>query len=320
MTGFHGSLKRTINGGDTWSYVGGPSRTIAADPDDSSYMYYGFQHWISSTSVGNVYSSSNGGATWGEVSLNETWPGAAFVRDLEANREPLGEYVYRPVYAATSSGLIKSVVNGSDWSWEKVSGLPTDNIKALAIDLSTVPGVIYVGTDDAGVFVSDDGGSIWTPLNEGLGDLNITKLAVSKAEPKMLYAGTAYGGVWSRVIAILDTDGDGVPDELDNCPAIFNIGQLDDDNDLVGNLCDNCSVLSNADQRDSNSDGYGNVCDADLNNDDLVTVTDFLILRGVLNSPDQDADLNGDGLVTVTDFLILRSQLNRPPGPSGLTP
>jgi hypothetical protein len=54
-----------------------------------------------------------------------------------------------------------------------------------------------VGTGGDGVFVSDDEGSIWTPLNDGLGNLNINKLAISKIEPKTLLAGTAYGGVWS---------------------------------------------------------------------------------------------------------------------------
>ncbi len=103
-----------------------------------------------------------------------------------------------------------------------------------------------------------------------------------------------------------DGDGDGIADGFDNCterpngPAIPDAG---------GNV-----------QRDTDGDGFGNACDADLNNDGLVTVTDFLMLRGVLNTADPDADLNGDGLVTVTDFLILRSFLNQPPGPSGLVP
>ncbi len=201
MTNFYGDLKRTTDDGENWASVagGGPSSTIASDPSTSGYMYFGFEHWISYTSVGNIYTSSNGGETWGYLSLNETWPGAASVRDLEVNRELLGEDD-RPVYAATSSGLIKSVWNGSNWSWEKVSGLPTDNITALAIDRSTIPGIIYVGTDDVGVFVSDDGGSIWTPLNQELGNLHITKLAISETEPKTLYAGTAYGGIWSLIL------------------------------------------------------------------------------------------------------------------------
>jgi hypothetical protein len=94
----------------------------------------------------------------------------------------------------------------------------------------------------------------------------------------------------------------------------------DFDDDGIGDQVDNCIENANADQRDTNGDGFGNVCDPDLNNDGLVTVTDFLILRGVLNSADENADLNNDGLVTVTDFLILRGFLNQPPGPSGLVP
>ena len=57
---------------------------------------------------------------------------------------------------------------------------------------------------------------------------------------------------------------------------------------------------------------------ADINNDGVVTVVDYLILRSRLNQPDEDADLNGDGFVTVVDYLMLRSRLIQPPGPSGL--
>jgi uncharacterized repeat protein (TIGR02543 family) len=38
--------------------------------------------------------------------------------------------------------------------------------------------------------------------------------------------------------AILDTDGDGVPDAFDNCPSIINPNQLDSDQDGMGNACD----------------------------------------------------------------------------------
>jgi len=77
-----------------------------------------------------------------------------------------------------------------------LTGLPTDDLTALAIDRSTTPGIVYVGTGEDGVFVSQDGGSTWLPFNEGLGNLSITKLAISASQPKILYAGTAYGGVW----------------------------------------------------------------------------------------------------------------------------
>jgi hypothetical protein len=88
----------------------------------------------------------------------------------------------------------------------------------------------------------------------------------------------------------------------------------------TADMDDNCSTLSNPLQRHTDGDIYGNRCDPDLNNDGLVTVTDFLILRSRLNTTDPDADLNGDGVVTVTDFLILRGFLNKPPGPGPVVP
>ena len=118
--------------------------------------------------------------------------------------------------------------------------------------------------------------------------------------------------------AVISTPGNG--EFLFNVDDIVTVQAADEDGDGVPNAGDNCSLVANADQRDTNADGYGNLCDADLNNDGFVSVTDFLVLRGVLNTADPDADLNGDGIVTVTDFLILRGDLNQPPGPSGLMP
>lgn len=76
-----------------------------------------------------------------------------------------------------------------------------------------------------------------------------------------------------------DTDGDGVADDDDNCPAVSNADQADSDGDGVGDACedgsgnedtdgdgvvdseDNCPANSNADQADGDGDGIGDVCD-----------------------------------------------------------
>jgi hypothetical protein len=70
-----------------------------------------------------------------------------------------------------------------------------------------------------------------------------------------------------------DSDGDGVPDTLDNCVAVANPDQLDVDHNGVGDACDdfdrdgvltvrdNCPNIPNVDQRDTDGDGIGDACD-----------------------------------------------------------
>ncbi len=85
---------------------------------------------------------------------------------------------------------------------------------------------------------------------------------------------------WAFSTGSLDVDGDRVPNELDNCPAIQNPDQSDndgdgrgdicdgdDDNDGVGDTVDNCPLDANPGPEDDESDGVGDVCDDDDDND-----------------------------------------------------
>jgi choice-of-anchor B domain-containing protein len=60
-----------------------------------------------------------------------------------------------------------------------------------------------------------------------------------------------------------DSDEDGVPDAMDNCPSKPNPEQADQDNDKVGDACDNCAGAVNTDQADADNDGNGDACACD---------------------------------------------------------
>lgn len=94
-----------------------------------------------------------------------------------------------------------------------------------------------------------------------------------------------------------ETDGDGVPDDVDNCVLHANPGQQDTD-----------------------GDGYGNACDPDLNNDLIVNPIDLGMFRVVFFTSDADADFNSDGVVNPQDLGVMRAFFFSPPGPSGIAP
>ena len=76
-----------------------------------------------------------------------------------------------------------------------------------------------------------------------------------------------------------DGDGDGVPDETDNCPTVPNADQINTDEDMIGgdgmgdacdddddadgvfDITDNCPLMPNVGQADGDHDGVGNACD-----------------------------------------------------------
>ncbi len=100
-----------------------------------------------------------------------------------------------------------------------------------------------------------------------------------------------------RVCFSFDIDADGVPTQSDNCPCSSNLSQCDSD-----------------------SDRRGNHCDSDFNNDNVVGIPDFNMLRGcfgrTLGQPgfNAECDLNCDGAVGIPDFNTFRSFFGRVPG------
>ena len=105
-----------------------------------------------------------------------------------------------------------------------------------------------------------------------------------------------------------DADGDGIPDDQDNCILIPN-GPLIPD--AGGNS-----------QLDTDGDGYGNLFDGDLDNDGSTNTLDLnlykLAHRTNVGDPnyDVDANFNGDGRINTLDLNIYKGLHRKPPGPS----
>ena len=105
-------------------------------------------------------------------------------------------------------------------------------------------------------------------------------IGVAQDDTGATNAGSAY-----LYLPQTDTDGDGIEDGADNCPADPNANQTDTDNDGQGDPCDltpfggdpdndgigalidNCPNTYNPNQQDSDGDYIGDVCDPTPNGD-----------------------------------------------------
>lgn len=99
----------------------------------------------------------------------------------------------------------------------------------------------------------------------------------------------------------IDSDGDGVLDQFDNCINTPNSDQADADGDSVGNACDDCPNTADRDQGDLDQNGLGDSC-------------------ACAGQPCQRADVNQDGRVDTADLALCAASFSSntfPPAPPG---
>ena len=155
----------------------------------------------------------------------------------------------------------------------KLTGLiyeGTNTAARLTSATLRVTGGPTVVTDATGVYSFDLPPGSWTVTasKPGFVTQTVTRTVTTNT--------TVWGSMGlARVAVPLDTDGDGVTDTADNCPAVANADQRDtdadgegdacdgdDDGDLVPDEDDNCPLVSNATQLDADHDGIGDACDS----------------------------------------------------------
>lgn len=158
------------NNGNDWQQVSGfgVGEIVYTMTYSGNFMYAG-------TWGGKIYMSSDNGQNW--TCINEGM-NVGFVWSLQVS----GNYIF----AATEQGVFK--FDGSSWALTSLTGM---DVHALA----SHNGIIYAGTWGLGVYKSEDNGTTWTSINNGLGYiLTVQSLTINSSGE--IFVGTAGGGMF----------------------------------------------------------------------------------------------------------------------------
>jgi photosystem II stability/assembly factor-like uncharacterized protein len=170
---------KSVDGGQTWKSVrngmidDSDIFAIDIDPRDAN-------HVIASACSG-IYESKNGGESWRKV------------QGIPSQSRRTRAIMQHPsvagiVFAGTTEGFWRSEKGGDADSWMVTTSRQLE-INSIAVHPSR-PDMVYIGTNNYGVMVSNDGGKSFTPTNGGFSGRFAYTILADRETPNRIYAST----------------------------------------------------------------------------------------------------------------------------------
>jgi photosystem II stability/assembly factor-like uncharacterized protein len=180
---------KTTNEGTSWKAVSGslddsPITAIEVAPANSKFVYVG-------TENGGLFRSVNGGKTWSGNIAGAALPGRQITR-IETHPAK-AQTLFVTVAGTGSAHVFRSVDGGLTWT-----NIDQGKLPAVPHSAAVVPpddaNALYVA-NDAGVYLTNDGGGSWTNLTRNLPNAMVVDLVYHQGEG-MLWAATYGRGIW----------------------------------------------------------------------------------------------------------------------------
>ncbi|MFH2048657.1 MAG: hypothetical protein ABIJ12_04340 [bacterium] len=173
---------RSTDNGDNWiNCIAGLTGVLSIAINPEGHIFAGGCDWGGVRP--RIIRSTDNGDTW--VDLGNGF--AAEVMIVNSS----GVIFASPDYHSDVQGIYKSLDNGDTWTQTDIRESGSNDIRGIEINNC---GDIFVGLSDGGVYQSKDIGESWTQINDGLGSLFVTSLAINSTDD--LFAGTATDGVF----------------------------------------------------------------------------------------------------------------------------
>lgn len=175
---------RSVDGAAQWRRARVPGRepfdllhTLAVDPVNPAIVYAAGHYLVKSTDGGVSWKRTAGGLR-------------GSVQGLAVDPFSPGT-LYASIYVPQGRKIFKSSDGGATWK-PASGGLPAGVFVGRLLPDPKTPDTLYAATS-RGVYVTRNGGGLWTAMNEGLGEAPIWSLALDPLRPGVLYAARADG-------------------------------------------------------------------------------------------------------------------------------
>jgi photosystem II stability/assembly factor-like uncharacterized protein len=181
FAGTTGNIYKSLDNGNTWTEV---NSAIPVEARITSFVS-SRDGIIAGSASSGIFKTTNGGASWTEINSGLT---NKYISQLSV--------IDTKLLAITLDGVFESDNDGMSWA-AATAGL--ENINCFIV----VNDQLLAGTEDNGIYLSSDGGVIWTSLNSGIpGNTRVWSLTVSSYG---IFAGTDKG-VWRLPLSEIITE------------------------------------------------------------------------------------------------------------------
>ena len=170
---------KSVDGGQTWKIIrdgmidDSDVFAIDIDPRDPNHVFM--------SACSGIYESKNGGENWRKV------------QGIPSQSRRTRTILQHPsvaglILAGTTEGFWRSDKGGDPDSWMVTTSRQLE-INSIAVHPSR-PDVIYIGTNNYGVMVSNDGAKSFTPTNGGFSGRFANAILADRETPNRIYAST----------------------------------------------------------------------------------------------------------------------------------
>ena len=184
---------KTTNGGISWPTHSFPAsgdygtscEAIAVAAGNPSILYAGGQR----SQEAAIFRSADGGRTWDDITSNLAVMLSRYGGSVSAIW--VSPYDADAIVVGTAEGIFKCTVEGRNHN--RTWNMTTIDHPTLDFAYDQATGTIYAATY-LGVYSSDNDGSTWQQVNDGLGHLACLCIDID-AQSRLLYVGTNGGSV-----------------------------------------------------------------------------------------------------------------------------